>query len=65
MQKGDNEEWAVEKVCCLLGKYITALEIADRKPYSTPPNNVLPSNKPIHRERQGNSLHYRSTVGGC
>ena len=63
MQKEDNEEWTVAKLRQLLGKHITALEIADRESYPTTPQFVT-SNKSVHRDGRGNSTHHKPTAGG-
>ena len=52
MQKGDTEEWTVTKLCQLLGKHITALEIADDESYSASPQMVS-GNKSTQRAAGG------------
>ena len=61
MQKADTEDWTVEKLRKLLGKHITALEIADHESHSGPPQ-VMAGSKPPQREGHGN--FYKPTAGG-
>ena len=61
MQKADTEDWTVEKLRKLLGKHITALEIADHESHSGPPQ-VMAGSKPPQREGRG--YFYKPTAGG-
>ena len=63
MQKADTEEWTVVKLWQLLGKHITALEIADHESY-LPSVQIVLDNKPIATQREGHSnFHHKPTAG--
>ena len=63
MLKGDNEEWTVSKLRQLLGKHITALEMAGGEFYLSRPPIRLNSGK--HFQPEGGRLsNPRPTTGG-
>ena len=59
MLKGDGEEWTVPKLYTLLGKHITALEMAGSESRTT----QIPA-KPQGKFSQSGHPHWKSTAGG-
>ena len=56
MQKTDTEDWTVAKLRQLLGKHITALEIADHESYSAS-HQIVSGSKPTQGEGRSNFHH--------